>query len=69
MLSWYTEGVNAYIELAKDQGELSIEFKLLGYKPDPWTEIDSLTIGKFMAYDRGGMVKFSLSPLGFGKFI
>lgn len=27
---------------------------MLGYTPEPWSEIDSLTIGKFMAYDLGG---------------
>ncbi|MFX3674939.1 MAG: penicillin acylase family protein [Paenisporosarcina sp.] len=54
VLEWYTEGVNAYMEQAKEKGELSFEFKLLGYEPEPWTEVDSLTIGKFMAYDLGG---------------
>jgi penicillin amidase len=54
VLTWYAEGVNAYIEQAQSEGELSFEFKLLGYEPEPWTEVDSLTIGKFMAYDLGG---------------
>jgi penicillin amidase len=54
VLTWYAEGVNAYMEQASDQGNLSFEFKLLGYEPEPWTEVDSLTIGKFMAYDLGG---------------
>ena len=50
VLEWFTEGVNAYIE----EGRLSYEFNLLGYEPELWTPIDSLTIGKFMAYDLGG---------------
>ena len=54
VLEWYAEGVNAYMEQAKEDGRLSFEFKLLGYEPEPWTEVDSLTIGKFMAYDLGG---------------
>ncbi|MGB2993989.1 MAG: penicillin acylase family protein, partial [Paenisporosarcina sp.] len=54
VLTWYAEGVNAYIDQAQVEGELSFEFKLLGYEPEPWTEVDSLTIGKFMAYDLGG---------------
>lgn len=54
VLSWYAEGVNDYIQYAKKEGKLSYEFKLLGYQPKPWTEIDSLTIGKYMAYDLGG---------------
>ncbi len=51
VLEWFAEGVNAYIEEARN---LSYEFKLLGYEPEPWTPIDSLTIGKYMAYDLGG---------------
>lgn len=54
VLEWYAEGVNAYMEQASENGELSYEFKLLGYEPEPWSEVDSLTIGKFMAYDLGG---------------
>lgn len=54
VLGWYAEGVNAYIEKAEWDGELPYEFKILGYQPELWTAIDSLTIGKFMAYDLGG---------------
>lgn len=54
VLEWYAEGVNAYMEQASENGELSFEFKLLGYEPEQWSEVDSLTIGKFMAYDLGG---------------
>lgn len=54
VLEWYTDGVNEFIEEVKDNGKLSYEFKLLGYEPEPWTPIDSLTIGKYMAYDLGG---------------
>lgn len=54
VLSWYAEGVNAFIEEAERDGKFPYEFKVLGYTPEPWTEIDSLTIGKYMAYDLGG---------------
>ncbi|MGG0642361.1 penicillin acylase family protein [Sporosarcina gallistercoris] len=54
VLGWYADGVNEFIEEVKDNGKLSYEFKLLGYEPEPWTPIDSLTIGKYMAYDLGG---------------
>ncbi|MBK3494557.1 penicillin acylase family protein [Viridibacillus sp. YIM B01967] len=54
VLDWYAEGVNAFMEQAKEEGTLSYEFRLLGYEPEPWTAIDSLTIGKYMAYDLGG---------------
>ena len=54
ILQWFAEGVNAFIDEVKGTNKLSFEFKLLGYEPEPWTPIDSLTIGKFMAYDLGG---------------
>jgi len=54
LLEWYAGGVNAYMQEATDEGRLPIEFTLLGYKPEKWTPIDSLTIGKYMAFDLGG---------------
>ncbi len=54
VLEWYAEGVNDFITHAKEEGQLSYEFTLLGYEPEPWTPVDSLTIGKYMAYDLGG---------------
>lgn len=54
VLKWYTEGVNEFIDYAIEEGKLSYEFKLLGYEPREWSPIDSLAVGKFMAYDLGG---------------
>lgn len=54
VLHLFAEGVNAFIDEAIENGELPYEFNLLGYEPEPWTAIDSLTIGKYMAYDLGG---------------
>lgn len=54
ILEWYAEGVNAYMDQAKEKGRLPVEFTLLGYKPEEWTPVDSLTIGKYMAFDLGG---------------
>lgn len=54
VLRLFAEGVNAYREEAIENGKLPYEFKVLGYTPESWSEIDSLTIGKFMAYDLGG---------------
>ncbi|SOC18459.1 penicillin amidase [Ureibacillus xyleni] len=54
ILNWYAEGVNAFINEVNGTSKLSYEFKLLGYEPKEWTPIDSLTIGKYMAYDLGG---------------
>ncbi|WP_442915495.1 penicillin acylase family protein [Mangrovibacillus sp. Mu-81] len=54
ILEWYAEGVNAFMDEMKEDGSVPVEFMLLGYKPEKWTPIDSLTIGKYMAFDLGG---------------
>ncbi|KHE70161.1 penicillin acylase family protein [Halobacillus sp. BBL2006] len=54
ILEAYADGVNAYIEEAKAENRLSPEFALMGITPSSWTPIDSLTIGKYMAFDLGG---------------
>ena len=54
VLQWFADGVNAYIEEAIENNRLPVEFTILGSKPQKWTPIDSLTIGKYMAYDLGG---------------
>ncbi len=53
-LNWFAEGVNAFIKELDKNGKWPIEFKILGYKPKEWTPTDSLTIGKYMAFDLGG---------------
>ncbi|WP_425509061.1 penicillin acylase family protein [Virgibacillus doumboii] len=54
VLRWFADGVNAYIKQAKEDNSLPIEFTLMGSEPAEWTPIDSLTIGKYMAFDLGG---------------
>jgi penicillin G amidase len=54
VLDAYAQGVNAYVQQAKENGTLPVEFSLMGYEPEMWDKVDSLTIGKFMAYDLGG---------------
>ncbi|QFK69991.1 penicillin acylase family protein [Pradoshia sp. D12] len=54
ILQSFAEGVNAYIKEKKAKGKWPIEFTFLGYEPEEWTPIDSLTIGKYMAFDLGG---------------
>ncbi len=51
-LEAYTRGVNAYIDA--HQGNLPLEFTILGVKPEPWQPVDSLVWGKMMAWDLGG---------------
>lgn len=46
----YTAGVNA----AMRQGKVAPEFRILGYTPQAWTDVDSLSWSKLMAYDLGG---------------
>ncbi|MBE3066413.1 MAG: penicillin acylase family protein [Chloroflexi bacterium] len=60
ILESYAEGVNAY--LADHQGTaISLEYGILkiltpGYKPEPWTPVNTLTWAKAMAWDlRGNM--------------
>src|SRR5205807_3239453 len=44
----YASGVNAFIDSLTDQ-TTPIEFRLLQYKPRPWTPADSLAVGKLLA--------------------
>ncbi|WP_232718513.1 penicillin acylase family protein [Bacillus sp. FJAT-45037] len=53
-LEAYAIGVNTFMNEAVENGELPVEFRILGYEPTEWTATDSLTIGKFMAFDLGG---------------
>ncbi|UII54280.1 penicillin acylase family protein [Cytobacillus spongiae] len=54
VLEWFAFGINTYIQELKQTGRWPVEFTLLGYEPDEWSPIDSLTIGKYMAFDLGG---------------
>src|SRR5699024_8214030 len=54
VLNFFADGVNAYIEEAVDHNSLPVEFTVMGSTPDEWTPLDSLTIGKYMAFDLGG---------------
>ncbi len=47
-LTWYAEGVNAYI--SHRPGRLGAEFNLLRVRPAPWTPLDTLGHGKVMAW-------------------
>ncbi|SDX36793.1 penicillin acylase family protein [Salimicrobium album] len=53
-LEAFASGVNAYIDKADAENRLPPAFTLLQAKPEKWTPVDSLTIGKFMAHDLGG---------------
>jgi len=48
-LQAFADGVNQYIE--KHHNSLPVEFKLLGYKPEPWKPEHSLNIIGYMSWD------------------
>ena len=48
----YAGGVNAFIEAQGDA--LPLEFRLLRYRPRPWTAVDTLAVGKLLARDLAG---------------
>jgi penicillin G amidase len=48
----YMEGVNKFLQ---QHGEsLPVEFTILGYRPEPWTLVDTLAIAKLQLYDAAG---------------
>ncbi len=48
-LEAYSKGVNAYIESLSDR-QLPLEYKLLNYRPEPWTPIKSALFLKNMSF-------------------
>jgi len=49
----YVAGVNAYIDNLTES-ELPLEYKLLDYKPERWTNLKTALFLKFMSYDLAG---------------
>lgn len=49
----YAAGVNAYLRVVDPQ-RLPLEFKLLNYRPEPWTPRDSVAFAKFMGWSLSG---------------
>jgi penicillin amidase len=48
MINSYTRGVNEYIQTL-DEDDLPFEYKLLNYKPEPWTNLKFGLLLKYMA--------------------
>jgi len=48
-LTRYAEGVNAQMTLATGRTR-PIEFQVLGFTPAPWTPVDSLAVGRLLAW-------------------
>jgi penicillin G amidase len=53
MADAYTAGVNAYIE-SLSPSTLPLEYKLLGYRPEPWNNLKSALFLKYMSLDLAG---------------
>ncbi len=52
-LDAYTAGVNSYIK-SLAESDYPIEYKILNYKPEPWTNLKTALFLKYMAYDLTG---------------
>ena len=69
MLDAYTKGINAYIGRLSYK-DFPVEYKLMGFKPEPWSNIKSALLLKYMADDLTGytedlqltMLRDALSP-------
>ena len=48
LLEAYTAGINAYLD--QQAPHWPLEFKILGFEPEPWTPVDSLMFGKLVAW-------------------
>lgn len=53
MLDAYTAGVNEYISTLSN-AHLPLEYKLMGFKPEPWTNLKCILLLKYMADDLSG---------------
>ena len=53
MCDAYTAGVNAWISNLTES-KLPIEYKLIGYRPEPWSNLKSALFLKYMSYDLSG---------------
>ncbi|SDO22053.1 penicillin acylase family protein [Alkalicoccus daliensis] len=50
----FAAGVTAYIDTAFAEGEQPLEFRILGYEPEPWTIEDTAIAVKYMGYTLTG---------------
>lgn len=51
-LQAYADGVNKFLDQHGDG--LPVEFLILGYRPEPWSPVDSLAIAKLQLHDAAG---------------
>ena len=53
VMNAYTAGVNSYINQLKES-QYPLEYKLLDYKPEPWTNLKTALFLKLMSFDLTG---------------
>lgn len=51
----YSAGINAYIS-SLSYSDLAVEYKLLDYRPEPWSPLKCAALLKYMSYDLAGGV-------------
>jgi len=51
LLRAYAAGVNAYLDRLDMPEDLPLEFRLLGYRPDRWSPLQSLRVLQYMTFD------------------
>ncbi len=49
-LERYAAGVNAYIASIQERRKRPLEFQILGFMPAPWEPLDSLAVGRLLAW-------------------
>ncbi|MBU9719983.1 MULTISPECIES: penicillin acylase family protein [Bacillaceae] len=67
MVDAYVAGVNAYMEEAFAEGEQPLEFRLMGYEPEPWTSEDTALVVKYMGYTLSGNFRSELDNYRIAK--
>jgi penicillin amidase len=61
VLEDYASGVNRYITQCEKNHTLPAEFRLLGYRPEPWTGVDSVSVGLMMVETLDSRITTKLS--------
>ncbi|WP_161568223.1 penicillin acylase family protein [Anaerobacillus alkaliphilus] len=56
----YVSGVNQYMNDAFSTGKYPVEFRILGYQPEPWTAEDTALVVKYMGYTLSGNFRSEL---------
>ena len=63
LLAAYADGVNAYQAEARSRRRLPVEYLIAGVEPAPWTPVDSLSIGAYMAWSQSYNLRSELTFL------